>query len=141
MAAHHPVLLLSVKSKFKFQVDVVAMTYDFSRLFCAVSSVVLCKVDLSKEEGLILYIKKLRPTSACEMKINSVTKENITVTSKSELSFQDCTPEDVEVTAMKVIGKSRYEGRTGDSLEIEDTFLKWSILGYKMTLKSVIFFF
>ncbi|XP_034467175.1 CUB domain-containing protein 1-like isoform X2 [Hippoglossus hippoglossus] len=66
-------------------------------------SSVLCKVDLSKAEGLVLYIKKLRPTSACEMKINSVTKENITVTSNSELSFQGCTPEDVEVTAMKVI--------------------------------------
>ncbi|XP_053289217.1 CUB domain-containing protein 1 [Pleuronectes platessa] len=66
-------------------------------------SSVLCKVDLSKAEGLFLYIRKLRPTSACEMKINSVTKENITVTSNSLLLFQDCTPEDVEVTAMKVI--------------------------------------
>nr|XP_019946619.1 PREDICTED: CUB domain-containing protein 1-like [Paralichthys olivaceus] len=67
-------------------------------------SSVLCKVDLSKAEGLFLYIEKLRPTSACEMKINSVTNDKITVKSNSELSFQDCAPEDVQVTAMKVIG-------------------------------------
>ncbi|XP_022608932.1 CUB domain-containing protein 1-like [Seriola dumerili] len=67
------------------------------------SSPVLCKVDLRKAEGLSLYIEKLRPASDCEMKINSVTKEKITVTSNSDLSFQDCLPEDVRVTAMRVI--------------------------------------
>ncbi|XP_071325572.1 CUB domain-containing protein 1-like [Trachinotus anak] len=71
------------------------------------SSPVSCKVDLSKVEGLSLYIEKLRLASDCEMKINSVTKEKITVTSNSVLSFQDCRPEDVQVTAMRVI-ECRY---------------------------------
>uniref|UniRef100_A0A8D2ZKQ5 CUB domain containing protein 1a n=1 Tax=Scophthalmus maximus TaxID=52904 RepID=A0A8D2ZKQ5_SCOMX len=53
-------------------------------------SQVLCKVDLSKAGGLSLHVEKVGPASNCEMKINSVTKENITVTSHSELSFQDC---------------------------------------------------
>uniref|UniRef100_A0A3B4XXN3 CUB domain containing protein 1a n=1 Tax=Seriola lalandi dorsalis TaxID=1841481 RepID=A0A3B4XXN3_SERLL len=66
-------------------------------------SPVVCKVDLRKVEGLSLYIEKLRPASDCEMKINSVTKEKITVTSNSDLSFQDCLPEDVRVTALRVI--------------------------------------
>uniref|UniRef100_A0A3B4UXV4 CUB domain containing protein 1a n=1 Tax=Seriola dumerili TaxID=41447 RepID=A0A3B4UXV4_SERDU len=78
------------------------------------SNTMLCKVDLRKAEGLSLYIEKLRPASDCEMKINSVTKEKITVTSNSDLSFQDCLPEDVRVTAMRVIGKSRFECLTGD---------------------------
>lgn len=73
-------------------------------------SQVLCKVDLSKAGGLSLHVEKVGPASNCEMKINSVTKENITVTSHSELSFQDCPPEDVQVTAMRVIGKSTFEG-------------------------------
>ncbi|XP_044062973.1 CUB domain-containing protein 1a [Siniperca chuatsi] len=67
------------------------------------SSLVLCKVDVSKLEDLSLHIEKLRPASACEMKINSVPKEKITVTSNSDLTFQDCLPEDVQVTAMRVI--------------------------------------
>lgn len=62
-----------------------------------------CKVDVNKMEGLALHIEKMRPTSECEMKINSVLKEKITVTSKSDLTFQDCHPEDVRVTAMTVI--------------------------------------
>lgn len=68
-----------------------------------------CKVDVSKMEGLSLHVEKLRPASDCEMKVNSVPKEKITVTSKSDLTFQDCLPEDVQVTAMRVIGKSRFE--------------------------------
>ncbi len=70
-------------------------------------STVLCKVDVSKMEGLSLRIEKLRPD--CEMKINSVPTEKITVRSNSDLTFQDCRPEDVQVTATRVIGKSRFE--------------------------------
>ncbi|XP_031154645.1 CUB domain-containing protein 1a isoform X1 [Sander lucioperca] len=69
----------------------------------------LCKVDPSKMEGLSLHIKKLRPASECKMKINSVPKEKITVTSSSELTFQDCLPEDVQITAMKVIECSQLK--------------------------------
>lgn len=60
-------------------------------------------------EGLALHIEKLRPASDCEMKINSVLTETITVTSNSDLSFQDCLPEDVRVTALRVIGKSIFQ--------------------------------
>lgn len=67
-----------------------------------------CAVDVSQMEGLSLHIKKLGPASDCEMKINSVLKEKITITSNSVLSFQDCLPDDVQVTAMGVIGKSRF---------------------------------
>ncbi|GLD56485.1 CUB domain-containing protein 1-like protein [Lates japonicus] len=73
------------------------------------SSPVLCKVDLSEVDGLSLYIEKLRPDSDCEMKINSVMMEKITVTANSDLSFQDCLPEDLQVTAMKVIGCSQLK--------------------------------
>lgn len=62
-----------------------------------------CKVDVSKMEGLSLHIEKLRPASDCQMKLNSVLKDKITVTSNSDLSFQDCIPEDVRVTATRVI--------------------------------------
>ncbi|CAN9513940.1 unnamed protein product [Ophioblennius macclurei] len=70
------------------------------------SSTVMCKVDLGRLLGLSLHIDKVRPASDCEMKINSVTKEKITVTSTSELLFQDCLPDDVNITATGVIGCS-----------------------------------
>lgn len=65
-----------------------------------------CKVDTGKLEGASLHIKKMRPSSDCEMKINSVSKDEITVTPNSDLWFQDCFPEDVQVTATRAIGKS-----------------------------------
>ncbi|TNN76301.1 CUB domain-containing protein 1 [Liparis tanakae] len=66
-------------------------------------STVSCKVDMSRMEGLTLHIERVRPASDCQMKMNSVPKEKITVTSKGDLTFQDCFPEDVHVTAMRVI--------------------------------------
>uniref|UniRef100_A0A8C4DVH3 CUB domain containing protein 1a n=1 Tax=Dicentrarchus labrax TaxID=13489 RepID=A0A8C4DVH3_DICLA len=61
-------------------------------------------------EGLSLHIEKLRPASDCKMNINSEKpKERITVTSDSVLHFQGCLPEDVQVTATRVIGKCRLE--------------------------------
>lgn len=68
---------------------------------------VSCEVDVRKMEGLSLRIEKLKSSSDCQMKVNSVQKENITVTSISDLSFQDCHPEDIRVTAMRVIGCSQ----------------------------------
>ncbi|KAM4581556.1 CUB domain-containing protein 1a [Odontesthes bonariensis] len=67
------------------------------------SSPVLCNVDLSKTEGLSLHVDNVRPDSDCEMKMNSETMEHVTVVSKGELSFQDCFPGDVQVTATMVI--------------------------------------
>ncbi|XP_008292362.1 CUB domain-containing protein 1-like [Stegastes partitus] len=70
---------------------------------------VLCEVDLSKAEGLALHIEKVKPASKCEMEMNSVKKEKITVTSRSKLSFRDCLPDDVQVTAKRVIGCSHLK--------------------------------
>lgn len=69
------------------------------------TSKVSCKVDMRKTPGLSLQIEKLRSTSGCEMKQISAIKDNITVlpNSDSQLYFQDCLPEDVQVTAMRVI--------------------------------------
>ncbi|CAJ1061538.1 CUB domain-containing protein 1a [Xyrichtys novacula] len=73
------------------------------------SSVVSCKVDVSKLEGLTLNIERLRLTSDCKMKINSVEKEKITIISNSDLTFQDCQPEDVRVFATRVIECSKLK--------------------------------
>ncbi|XP_054637833.1 CUB domain-containing protein 1a isoform X2 [Dunckerocampus dactyliophorus] len=70
------------------------------------SSQVLCGVDLRKMKVLSLHLERLSKASECEMKMNSVTMEKITVPSGSvtQLSFQDCLPNDVLVTASGVIG-------------------------------------
>lgn len=67
------------------------------------SSPVSCRVDVNKLERLTLHIEKLRPNTECRMSIDSVTKEKISITSNSEVSFQDCLPEDLRVTATRVI--------------------------------------
>ncbi|XP_028326742.1 CUB domain-containing protein 1-like [Gouania willdenowi] len=64
---------------------------------------VSCKVDPSRLSGVSLHIDKVRPTSDCRMKMNSVAKENITITSNSEVSFEDCLPDDVHITGTKLI--------------------------------------
>ncbi|KAM6909695.1 CUB domain-containing protein 1a [Xenentodon cancila] len=79
---------------------------------------VSCKVDLSQTEGLLLHIDNVRPDSDCEMKINSKTMRNITVTSNSKLSFQDCFPQDVKVTATRVIEWSHLKGRVKTPLHL-----------------------
>lgn len=71
---------------------------------------VSCKVDVSKMVGISLHLEKLKSASNCKMKINSVLKENITVTSKTDLTFQDCLPEDVKVTATRAIECSQLNG-------------------------------
>ncbi|XP_068179934.1 CUB domain-containing protein 1a [Antennarius striatus] len=73
------------------------------------NSPVSCKVEVKRMDGLSLHIKKLRPASGCLMKINSVPKEVITVTADGVLSFQGCLPEDVQVTATRVIDCSQLK--------------------------------
>ncbi|XP_029958601.1 CUB domain-containing protein 1a [Salarias fasciatus] len=70
------------------------------------SSTVMCKVDAGRLGDLSLHIHRVRPASDCVMKINSAAKDKITVTSNSALTFQDCLPDDVNVTATRVIGCS-----------------------------------
>ncbi|XP_051921709.1 CUB domain-containing protein 1a [Hippocampus zosterae] len=76
-----------------------------------IRSPVLCSVDLKKTRGLSLHVERLKPASQCEMKMNSVIMEKITVPSGgvSQLSFQDCLPQDINVTASGVIGCSQLE--------------------------------
>lgn len=66
---------------------------------------VSCNVDVNKLGVDSLHVKKMRPMSQCEMKVNSVLKEEVTLRSKADMSFQDCLPEDVQITAETTIGK------------------------------------
>lgn len=68
-----------------------------------------CQVDVRKLQGLSLHIEKLRPNSDCKMKLNSVLMERITVTSNGNLTFLDCLPEDVKVSATRVIECSKLK--------------------------------
>lgn len=79
-----------------------------------------CEVDPNRIEGLSLHFEKLNPASKCKMTIKSLPKENIKVTSKSELAFLDCFPEDVRVTGMRVIGKYTFECLAKASLGLEN---------------------
>ncbi|XP_061531150.1 CUB domain-containing protein 1a [Phycodurus eques] len=75
------------------------------------SSPVLCRVDLRKMKGLSLHMERLKSASECEMKMNSVTSEKITVPSESVslLSFQDCLPQDINITASGVIACNQHK--------------------------------
>lgn len=68
----------------------------------------LCQVDASSVKDFSLHINQVKLNSDCQMKMNSVTMRNITVTSTSELLFKNCYPEDIDVTAKRIIGKSRF---------------------------------
>ncbi|XP_055076363.2 CUB domain-containing protein 1 [Misgurnus anguillicaudatus] len=88
----------------------------------------LCTVDLQKE-GLSLQIEKINPQSYCEMKMNSVVQEKIVVPtgSKAELSFLDCTAEDLQLMATKTIdcssGSECAVGGTALTIPTLDTCL------------------
>lgn len=75
-----------------------------SKLCVSLCPLESCRVDPSKTEGVSLHIDKLRPASKCRMELDSVVMEKITVTSDSALSFKDCLPQDIQVTASRVIG-------------------------------------
>lgn len=66
----------------------------------------LCNVDLRKERRLSLHIEKTNLMSDCELKLNSVIQEKITVPSGkiSQLSFQDCPCQELLLTAIRIIG-------------------------------------
>ncbi|KAK1794986.1 hypothetical protein P4O66_010175, partial [Electrophorus voltai] len=64
-----------------------------------------CNVDLTKEEGLLIHIKKKKPTSACILKLNSHAQETVTIRSEktSYLSFIDCLEQDLLLTINKTL--------------------------------------
>ncbi|XP_061144146.1 CUB domain-containing protein 1a [Syngnathus typhle] len=75
------------------------------------SAPVNCSVDLKKINYLSLHLERLNLASECEMKMNSVIMETITIPSGkvSQLTFQDCLPQDISVTASGVIGCSQFK--------------------------------
>uniref|UniRef100_A0A672ZKR9 CUB domain containing protein 1a n=1 Tax=Sphaeramia orbicularis TaxID=375764 RepID=A0A672ZKR9_9TELE len=70
-----------------------------------------CRVDLRKTPGLSLQIEKLKSASGCEMKQISAIKDNITVlpNSETQLSFQDCLPEDIQCYKLKDCPKGNIQ--------------------------------
>uniref|UniRef100_A0A4W5RC51 CUB domain containing protein 1a n=1 Tax=Hucho hucho TaxID=62062 RepID=A0A4W5RC51_9TELE len=72
----------------------------------------LCNVDLRKERKLSLHIEKTNLTSDCELKLNSVILEKITVPSGkiSQLSFQDCPCQELLLTAIRIIECHQWRG-------------------------------
>ncbi|XP_039868873.1 CUB domain-containing protein 1a isoform X4 [Simochromis diagramma] len=83
--------------------DSPGLTFTLKVSASSPASTVPCKVDLSKTEGLSLNISTVTSTPDCVMKINSAKKDNITVTSSADLSFEDCFPGNMEVRATQVI--------------------------------------
>ncbi|XP_076016939.1 CUB domain-containing protein 1-like [Genypterus blacodes] len=75
------------------------------------SSPVLCSVNLRKAKDLSFYIEKLGTYDDCVMKVNSAIRPKISLPSGSvtELTFQDCLPEDVKVSATRVIACSQLK--------------------------------
>ncbi|CAB1334155.1 unnamed protein product, partial [Coregonus sp. 'balchen'] len=73
---------------------------------------VLCNVDLRKERRLSLHLEKTNPMSDCELKLNSVIQEKITVPSGkiSQLSFQDCPCQDLLLSAIRIIECPQWRG-------------------------------
>lgn len=67
-------------------------------------------MDVGKLGVDSLRVKKTTPMSHCEMKVNSGLTEEVTLTSKADMSFQDCLPEDVQITATSTIGKPPHSG-------------------------------
>uniref|UniRef100_A0A3Q2W9P2 CUB domain containing protein 1a n=1 Tax=Haplochromis burtoni TaxID=8153 RepID=A0A3Q2W9P2_HAPBU len=79
--------------------DSPGLTFTLKVSASSPASTVPCRVDLSKTEGLSLNISTVTSTPDCVMKINSAKKDNITVTSSADLSFEDCFPGNMEVRA------------------------------------------
>ncbi|KAJ8395771.1 hypothetical protein AAFF_G00028180 [Aldrovandia affinis] len=72
---------------------------------------VLCTVDLQNEQDLTIHIEKTTSDSSCEMKMDAVIQDTITVLpgSSSSLFFQDCTSEELLLTISKTIGCQNWE--------------------------------
>lgn len=68
---------------------------------------VLCTVELTKQQGVSLQIEKVGSDPYCEMSINSKVdkKINVAAGTNARLSFIDCPNEDLRLTANKDIGK------------------------------------
>uniref|UniRef100_A0A3B1IN57 CUB domain containing protein 1a n=1 Tax=Astyanax mexicanus TaxID=7994 RepID=A0A3B1IN57_ASTMX len=64
-----------------------------------------CTVDLSADAGLSVEVGSRTPGSFCELSLNSVVQEKITVPSgsRAELSFLDCPSTDLLLTATKTL--------------------------------------
>lgn len=72
-----------------------------------VPPVVLSTVDLTQRKDLSLHLERVGSDPYCEMSVDSVVKEKITVAAgtKASLSFLDCPVEEVRLTANQIISK------------------------------------
>lgn len=78
-----------------------------------------CRVDARQLEGSSLHIRKLRPpASDCQMKVDSVLKEEATVRAGAELWFQDCLPNDLQVTVSRTIGNVSFSNALDPKLSL-----------------------
>ncbi|KAJ8334599.1 hypothetical protein SKAU_G00402380 [Synaphobranchus kaupii] len=71
----------------------------------------LCTVDLQNEPDLTINIEKTTTESLCEMKMDGVLKDKITVLpgTSTKLFFQDCPSEELLLTISKTIGCHKWE--------------------------------
>ncbi|MEQ2166282.1 hypothetical protein GOODEAATRI_026298 [Goodea atripinnis] len=81
---------------------------------------VLCTLDLTKHQRVSVQIEKVGSDPFCEISINSVVKENITVAegTTAKLSFLDCPKDDVRLTASQVIACQNIASCPSASLSV-----------------------
>ncbi|XP_020793054.2 CUB domain-containing protein 1a [Boleophthalmus pectinirostris] len=98
--------------------DYPGLSTSFKVSASKIATNVLCEVNLSRFSDLSLHIKKLKPLSDCIMRHQSVPREQLTLNpgTTTELRFEDCHPEDIQVTATKKLGCSR--GRSCNRLPL-----------------------
>lgn len=68
-------------------------------------------MDLQNEEGLSLQVEKKNPMSYCEMRMNSLVQDKTVIPagSKVDLSFLDCSADDLQLMATKTIGNTNTD--------------------------------
>uniref|UniRef100_A0A3P9CWX8 CUB domain containing protein 1a n=2 Tax=Pseudocrenilabrinae TaxID=318546 RepID=A0A3P9CWX8_9CICH len=98
--------------------DSPGLTFTLKVSASSPASTVPCRVDLSKTEGLSLNISTVTSTPDCVMKINSAKKDNITVTSSADLSFEDCFPGNMEVRATTSFRSDCSSGKCPDPVSL-----------------------
>ncbi|XP_035283894.1 CUB domain-containing protein 1 [Anguilla anguilla] len=72
---------------------------------------VLCNVDPQNNQEMTINIEKKDTGSHCEMKMDGVLKDKITVLpgTSAKLFFQDCIDEDLELTVSNTLGCQKWE--------------------------------
>ncbi|XP_036416464.1 CUB domain-containing protein 1a [Colossoma macropomum] len=95
------------------------------------ASEVRCSVDLRKEKGLQIHIRKKKPTSACVLKLNSQIQETVTIFSPkmSYLSFYDCPEEDLLLNINQTIACQQQADCASPEFSLRVPVLEKCLLG------------